>query len=228
MSGHVRRHNGLDQELDQTHCWVEDRAGFVAVLAAASSLELSKSLSLELELELSPELELSLALGLSIVSSAPEGFGGALLAKSSLSSDCSELDESAACDTVTTCFGAAFFGDLGFDVGFGGAWVLVLGFGFGLTAPFGLWIAIVVFGFRGAFSAGESSPLSTNSWLNCAFEAGSLAFECVFCPGKGTGVLLVSFMACGCPCSMDGEKVALAWELFSTAAVHRAAWAACR
>tara|TARA_R110002003_G_scaffold76_1_gene6958 strand:- start:13853 stop:14299 length:447 start_codon:yes stop_codon:yes gene_type:complete len=78
--------------------------------------------------------------------------------------------------------------------------------GLALAAPSGRWTAIVVLGFpagRGlrADSAGESSSsLPTNSWLNGALEGVLLGCDCAAAPGRGTGVLLASFMVRVCAC----------------------------
>jgi hypothetical protein len=128
-------------------------------------------------------------------------------AGTSSSSVTSDDESSAACSCVTICFGAGFLG-AGFAVAadFVFADCFALDFSLALTVPFGLCTAMVVLDFAaGAFSAGESSSLPTNSWLNWAFAGVSLGFALGWAPGTGTCVLFISFMVLVGPCPMRRE-----------------------
>jgi hypothetical protein len=189
-----------------TYAWSGAGAG-CAGASSDSSDEESESLS----------LPLSLALPL-----FPGSFVWMSLAGAS-SSDCSELESSAACACVTTCFGVAFLGAVfaaagALDFCVDGA--LVLGFTLGFAAPFGRCTAMVVLGCGfdvdvAVFSGEESSSsLLINSWLK-------LALVFVLEPGRGTCVFFVAFIVCAAPCPIlkfwsRGRN----WELFVDGPVH--------
>lgn len=176
----------------------------------------------------SEESELSLPLSLARAS-VPGSFVCIFRVGASSSSVCSELDSSAACACVTTCFGAAFLGGT-----FALAVALDFAGSFALTDPFGRCTAIVVFGLGGVGSSvEESSSLPTNSWLSAplagTFDLGvgaDVGFDFVLSldlePGRGTGVFFVSFMVRAGPCLLRVEVEAVATFLSADMGLLRA------